>query len=76
MQLEAFDHTCKLLDIIYNPWQTPLMSQASKQGIPSANGLSMFIYQAVQSFKIWTQIAPDPNLMRSVALSQLRLPVS
>lgn len=41
-------------DIIYQPFETPLLKRARKQGLPAINGLGMLLYQAALSFKIWT----------------------
>ena len=40
-------------DVIYNRI-TPLMKEAGKRRIKSANGLGMLIYQGACAFKIWT----------------------
>lgn len=41
-------------DIIYNPLETKLLSEAKKVGAKTMNGLDMLHYQAVLSFKIFT----------------------
>lgn len=41
-------------DVIYNPLKTRLTLDAKKLGIPSVNGLSMLVYQAVRAEEIWT----------------------
>lgn len=41
-------------DIIYQPFETPLLKLARSQGLPAVNGLGMLLYQAAISFKIWT----------------------
>ncbi|MBQ9031941.1 MAG: shikimate kinase [Parasporobacterium sp.] len=49
LDLEPFPDLEAVLDIIYNPARTALMMQAEKQGILTANGLSMLAAQAKRS---------------------------
>ena len=42
-----------LIDIIYTPYQSPLLKFGSEVGAQTINGFDMFIYQALYSFKIW-----------------------
>jgi len=44
-----------VIDLIYNPEHTRLLSSAKKQGKPVANGLDMLIGQAVRSVEIWEE---------------------
>jgi shikimate dehydrogenase len=41
-------------DLIYNPKKSKLLQLAQRQGCKTINGLPMLIYQAEESFKIWT----------------------
>ncbi|QIW60502.1 shikimate dehydrogenase [Lactococcus raffinolactis] len=41
-------------DVIYQPIETPLLAYAKAQGNPTVNGLGMLLYQAAESFKLWT----------------------
>jgi len=41
-------------DLIYNPLQTRLLIDAQKEGCKTISGLSMFVYQALEQFRIWT----------------------
>lgn len=42
-----------VFDVIYAPWETQLLKDASSQGIPVLNGFDMLVYQAVASEEIW-----------------------
>ena len=55
---------CFVYDLVYNPEETKLMMQASKQGIPNTNGIGMLIEQAALSFKLWTGFDPSRIEMR------------
>ena len=41
-------------DLIYNPWETPLMRAARTAGAQAVNGAGMLAHQGVRSLEIWT----------------------
>ena len=41
-------------DVIYQPFETPFLKWAKKQGNQSINGLGMLLYQAAEAFELWT----------------------
>ncbi|HEM5148469.1 TPA: shikimate dehydrogenase [Streptococcus suis] len=41
-------------DIIYQPFETPLLKHAQSQGNPTINGLGMLLFQAAEAFQAWT----------------------
>ncbi len=43
-----------VMDIIYNPIETKLLKEARSRGCKTISGLSMFVYQGAQQFKLWT----------------------
>ena len=43
-----------VFDVIYNPQETKLLSDAKKCGCQTANGMYMLLYQGAASFKLWT----------------------
>ena len=45
-------------DVIYNPKKTNFLSEAEKRDHKIENGKMMFIYQAQESFRLWT-VAPN-----------------
>ena len=42
-------------DIIYHPEETLLLKLAREAGCKTQNGLSMLLYQAAESFRLWTE---------------------
>tara|TARA_B100000900_G_scaffold268029_1_gene228850 strand:+ start:212 stop:1006 length:795 start_codon:yes stop_codon:yes gene_type:complete len=48
-------------DVIYNPGETNFLKKAKESGNVSENGKLMFIYQALEAFKLWHGIEPDIN---------------
>ncbi|AFK23195.1 shikimate dehydrogenase [Pyrococcus sp. ST04] len=61
-----------VMDIVYKPIKTKLLKDAEKAGCLTVDGLWMLVYQGAESFKLWTGIHPDVELMRRVALEGLR----
>ncbi|NOT41947.1 MAG: shikimate dehydrogenase [Alphaproteobacteria bacterium] len=45
-------------DIVYRPLETPLLAQASKQGLKAIDGLEMLIHQARPGFAAWFGVEP------------------
>ena len=48
-------------DIIYNPTETMFLKEGKKLGNQTENGKLMFIYQAIEAFKLWHGIEPQIN---------------
>ena len=48
-------------DVIYNPSETSFLKEGKKLGNRSENGKLMFVYQALEAFKLWHGIEPDIN---------------
>lgn len=58
-----------ILDTVYNPAATPLVSQAAARGWPAIGGEGMFIRQARAQFRVWTGAEPPPGLFESALAS-------
>lgn len=43
-----------LYDLVYNPAETQFMKEGGKKGAQIKNGMEMLLYQADESWKIWT----------------------
>ena len=62
-----------VMDIIYKPLITPLIEAAKKVGASGLTGDKMFLYQAMEQFKLWTgKEAPEEAF--SYALESQHLP--
>lgn len=48
-----------VFDLVYNPFETKLLSAAMRKSIKTLNGLEMLILQAAKAFEIWTGEYPD-----------------
>ncbi|MGT2783874.1 shikimate dehydrogenase [Streptococcus merionis] len=50
-------------DIIYHPFETPLLKRAKSEGLPTINGLGMLLHQAALAFELWTGKAMPVDLI-------------
>jgi shikimate dehydrogenase len=62
-----------VLDAVYHPLETAFIAQAREAGARTVDGLWMLICQAVRQEELWGGMPPDPQVMRSAALSELPL---
>ena len=60
-----------VFDAVYNPIETRLLREANENGCHTINGLSMFINQAAEQFRLWTNIDPPIGLMSKVVKEML-----
>jgi shikimate dehydrogenase len=43
-----------VVDLVYDPLETPLLTAARARGAAAYNGVSMLVFQAARAFEIWT----------------------
>ncbi len=60
-----------VMDIVYNPLKTKLLTEAEKKGCKIVDGLSMFVYQGVSQFESWTGKKAPVELMRNTVIKAL-----
>jgi shikimate dehydrogenase len=53
-----------VIDLIYNPPETRLLSLARGRGCRTISGLSMFVYQGALQFRLWTGLNAPIDIMR------------
>lgn len=71
--LERFREVRNVVDIIYCPPQTPLLTQAERLGLPNLNGLGMLLHQGTEAFAFWTgEVVPEAE-MRATLESALNI---
>jgi shikimate dehydrogenase len=61
-----------VMDIIYNPVETMLLKVARARGCLTINGLSMFIHQGAEQFRLWTGLEPPILAMTRAVEGALR----
>ncbi|MCS4491065.1 shikimate dehydrogenase [Corynebacterium sp. ES2715-CONJ3] len=54
-----------LLDVIYDPWPTPLVQLAQSRGLAAVGGHEMLLHQAYEQFEIFTGRSAPREQMRS-----------
>ena len=52
-----------VVDIVYNPLETPLLQAAALQGCRTIDGLGMLAHQAANQFRLWTGLEPPVDVM-------------
>ena len=60
-----------LVDIVYKPLETPLLSRARSSGATVANGVAMLAHQAAVQFELWTGVEAPIEVMLASVASQL-----
>ena len=61
LDFSKFANNKLFYDIIYNPEETNFLKEGKKLGNKTENGKFMFIYQALEAFKLWHGIEPEVN---------------
>lgn len=70
--LSKFKNLEFVFDVIYNPFETQLLSQARKLKIPYANGLWMLVIQAVAAIKHFTHQKIDSKAVENMYVQLMR----
>lgn len=58
-------------DVIYRPLETKLIREAREAGCTVSGGLSMFVYQGAEQFRLWTGREAPVDIMEKTARSIL-----
>jgi len=66
MQPEAL-----FFDLVYNPVETPFVAAAKSRGAKAISGMGMLVYQAAETFKLWTGQDASTNVMFDAAKAGL-----
>jgi shikimate dehydrogenase len=56
-----------VLDLVYNPVETPLLRDARAAGATAVSGLDMLVYQGAAAIKLWTGEEPPVDIMKTAA---------
>lgn len=66
VDLARMTKTAKVYDMVYAPFETPLLREAARLGIMAVNGLGMLAAQGERAFSIWTGKTAPKGLMKQV----------
>ncbi len=58
-----------VVDIVYNPWVTPLVAAAERAGATAVGGVGMLIHQAALAFEHWTGQPAPVDAMTAAAFA-------
>ncbi len=58
-------------DLVYNPAKTKLVKLAQDSGLKASGGMSMLLYQGVESFKLWIGKPAPVEVMRKALLKNI-----
>jgi len=61
LDFSKFGNNKLFYDVIYNPVETNFLKEGKKLGNRTENGKLMFVYQALEAFKLWHGIEPEVN---------------
>ncbi len=62
LDFSSLENVKLFYDVIYNPNETPFLQMGKQSGYLTENGKTMFVYQALESFKLWHKIEPKVNI--------------
>ncbi len=60
-----------VVDLVYDPVETPLLVAAREHGAMPVNGLGMLVHQAAHAFRRWTGEDPPVEVMSAAAVAAL-----
>ena len=61
LNFKNLNKTKLFYDVIYNPKETNFLRTGKNLGCQVSNGKMMFIYQALEAFKLWHEVEPEIN---------------
>ncbi len=68
---EALHGKQAVVDLVYHPADTPLLTAARSKGALAINGLGMLLHQAARSFTLWTGQPAPIDAMRAAVTAAL-----
>ncbi len=66
LDLSHFHKLCGVIDAVYNPLRTPLITEAKKRGINAEGGLYMLVSQAVRASEIFLDTEYDTKVSEKI----------
>jgi len=61
-----------VMDIVYNPVKTKLLSTAEEKGCRTIDGVGMLVHQGAEALRIWLGIEPPIETMRKAVIENLK----
>ncbi len=70
---EILHRNMAVFDTVYNPVQTRLLQDARQRGALCIDGISMFVYQAMEQFRLFTGVQPNEEIIRKTVCNRLEV---
>ena len=61
-----------VVDLVYNPRETPLLRAAASAGATAVGGLGMLVHQAAHAFRLWTNCEAPLEAMATAVAGAIR----
>jgi len=61
-----------LFDVVYTPPTTRFIKEGKKRGLKCISGVDMFVYQAMEQFRLFTGIEASENLIRKILKEKIK----
>ncbi len=74
--VDALSAKAVVVDLVYEPPQTPLLTAAADREMSAHNGLSMLVHQAAVQFTTWTGLEAPIDVMRAAVADPFDRPGS
>lgn len=75
IDLRSMQKSAIVYDLVYVPFETPLLAQARKQKLTAVDGLGMLVHQAIPGFRLWFRdfigVVPDSQFDNAVLHKKL-----
>ena len=65
LPIEALPAEAIVVDMVYEPLKTSVLSRAEDRGLTIVDGLGMLLHQGAIAFEMWTGFEPPLDVMRS-----------
>jgi shikimate dehydrogenase len=70
--LQALHGNLFVYDLVYNPMETQLLTEARRRGCQVLGGVKMLVYQGAAAFERWTGVWPPTDVMEAAIMENLR----
>lgn len=71
LNIDSLEKGTVVMDMVYNPLNTRLLSHAEKIGCTTVDGVAMFVNQGAVQFELWTGRKAPVDVMRQAVLDEL-----
>jgi shikimate dehydrogenase len=66
LSLDALPSAATVVDLVYKPRETTVLTRAKERGLKTVDGLGMLLHQGALAFELWTHMPAPVEVMRQV----------